>query len=82
MSEEKGLFPPFSGFSGALRTLWKRPKKGEKGRFRPISRKGGQTPLKTPFVTPPFAAYVSKFRAQVTHREVVGTQEQLCNGAT
>ena len=31
-------------------------KKGEKGRFRPISRKAGQTPLKPPFVTPPFAA--------------------------
>ena len=31
-------------------------KKGEKGRFRPISWKGGQTPLKPPFVTPPFAA--------------------------
>ena len=34
----------------------KRQKLGEKGRFRPISRKGGQTPLKPPFVTPPFAA--------------------------
>ena len=34
----------------------KRQKKGGKGRFRPISRKGGQTPLKPPFVTPPFAA--------------------------
>ena len=34
----------------------KRQKKGEKGRFRPISRKGGETPLKPPFVTPPFAA--------------------------
>ena len=33
-----------------------RQKKGGKGRFRPISRKGGQTPLKPPFVTPPFAA--------------------------
>ena len=31
-------------------------KKGEKGRFRPISRTGGQIPLKPPFVTPPFAA--------------------------
>ena len=27
-----------------------------KGRFRPISRKGGQTPLKPPLNTPPFAA--------------------------
>ena len=34
----------------------KRQKKGEKVRFRPISRKGDQTPLKPPFVTPPFAA--------------------------
>ena len=34
----------------------KRLKKGEKGRFLPISGKGGQTPLKPPFVTPPFAA--------------------------
>ena len=34
----------------------KRQKKGEKGRFRPISGKGGQTPLKPPFVKPPFAA--------------------------
>ena len=33
----------------------KREKKGEKGNFRPISRTGGQTPLKPPFVTPPFA---------------------------
>ena len=34
----------------------KRQKKGDFGRFRPISKKGGQTPLKPPFVTPPFAA--------------------------
>ena len=34
----------------------KRQKKAEKGPFRPISRTGGQTPLKPPFVTPPFAA--------------------------
>ena len=34
----------------------KRQKKGEKGRFRSISKKGGQPPLKPPFVTPPFAA--------------------------
>ena len=31
-------------------------KKGDFGRFRSMSRKGGQTPLKPPFVTPPFAA--------------------------
>ena len=34
----------------------KRQKTGEKGRFRPISGKGGSSPLKPPFVTPPFAA--------------------------
>ena len=38
----------------------KRQKKGEKGRFRPISGKGGQPPLKPPFVTPPFAAAQSR----------------------
>ena len=61
ISEEKGLFPPIS--SGFPRCSFvpcgkgrKRQKKGEKGRFRPISGKGGQTPLKPPFVTPPFAA--------------------------
>ena len=42
----------------------KRQKKGEKGRFRPISRKGGQTPLKPPFVTPPFAAAQRRGRVQ------------------
>ena len=31
----------------------KRQKKGEKGRFRPISRKGGQTPLTPPIGGPP-----------------------------
>ena len=31
-------------------------KRQKKGEFRPISRKGGQTPLKPPFVRPPFAA--------------------------
>ena len=38
----------------------KRQKKGEKGRFRPISGKGGQTPLKSPFVSSPFAAAQAK----------------------
>ena len=33
-----------------------RQKKGAKGRFQPTSRTGGETPLKPPFVTPPFAA--------------------------
>ena len=57
--EEKGLFPQISSdFPGALGSGKgrKRQKKGDSGRFRPISRKGGQTPLKPPFVTPPFAA--------------------------
>ena len=56
---KKAFFLCFLDFPGALRTLRKRAKKAEKdenGRFRPISRKGGQTPLKPPFVTPPFAA--------------------------
>ena len=60
ISEEKGLFPPFSGFprcsSHPPETGAKRQKKGKRGRFRPISRKGSQTPLKLPFVIPPFAA--------------------------
>ena len=51
-SEEKA-FPLFSGFPKCSSHP---PEKGEKGRFRPISRKGGQTPLKPQFVAPPFAA--------------------------
>ena len=47
------IFQVLSSPSGKGR---KRQKKGEKGRFRPISGRGGQTPLKPPFVTPPFAA--------------------------
>ena len=53
---KKGLLPLFSGFSSAVWALlkWaKKAEKGEKGRFRPISRQGGQTPLKSPFVTSP-----------------------------
>ena len=46
---------------------WKRQKKGEKGRLRPISRKGGQTPLKPPFVTPLSAA------AQLVNQRVFRT---------
>ena len=37
ISEGKVLFPPFSGFPGALQALRKRAKKAEKGRKRPIS---------------------------------------------
>ena len=47
------IFQVFLAPSGKGR---KRQKKNEKGRFRPISGRGGQTPLKPPFVTPPFAA--------------------------
>ena len=47
------IFQVLFGPSGKGR---KRQKKGEKGRFWPISRTGGQTPLIPPFVTPPFAA--------------------------
>ena len=56
---KKAFFPACSGFPKSFQTLRKRAKKaekGEKGRFRPICRMGGQTPLKPPFVTPPFAA--------------------------
>ena len=57
---KKAFFLRFLDFPGALRALRKRAQKGrkraKKGRFRPISRKSGRTPLKPPFVTPPFAA--------------------------
>ena len=46
----------------------KRQKKGGKGQFRPISGKGSQTPLKPPFVTPPFAA---------TQLKLFGAQQRL-----
>ena len=45
---KKAFFLCFLDFPGALRTLWKKAKeaeKGKKGRFRLISRKGGQTRL-------------------------------------
>ena len=47
----------------------KRQKKGEKGRFRPISGRGGQTPLKPPFVTTPFAAAQKKERKRKCAKE-------------
>ena len=62
-SEENGGKRPFSSVFWISQVLFapsgkgrKRQKKGEKGRFRLISGKGSQTPLKPPFVTPPFAA--------------------------
>ena len=61
VSEAKGLFLAlffriFQVLFGPFRKVRKRQKKGGKGRTRPVSRKGGQAPLKPPFVTPPFAA--------------------------
>ena len=47
----------------------KRQKNGQKGRFWPISRKGGQTPLKPPFVTPPFAAAQLSFRGNTCQQK-------------
>ena len=68
---ERAFFLCFLDFPGALRALRKRAKKGrkmaEKGPFRLISGKGGQTPLKPPFVTPSFAA------AQEGKREDLGS---------
>ena len=56
ISEAKGLLPP----SAFPRCSSQPAEKVGKGRKRPISvpmsRKGSQTPLKPPFVTPPFAA--------------------------
>ena len=46
-SRESSVYVFFS-----LCVFFSLPKKGEKGRFRAISGKGGQTPLKPPFVTP------------------------------
>ena len=54
--EQKGLFPAFSRFSRCSSNPLEKGDKGRKGLKRPISRKGSQTPLKPPFVTPPFAA--------------------------
>ena len=60
ISEEKGLFPPLSGFSRCSSGL---PDKGEKGRkmakkadFGRFPGRAARHPLKPPFVTPPFAA--------------------------
>ena len=55
----------------------KRQKKGEKGRFRLISRKGGQTPLKPPFVTPPFAAAQLKSNRRDKMRTNLGSRAFL-----
>ena len=56
---KQAIFLHFLEFLGAVQALRQRAtktEKGRKGRFRPIFRKGGQTPLKRlvkpPFVTP------------------------------
>ena len=51
----------------------KSQKNGEKSRFRPISRNGDQTPLKPPFVTPPFAT------APVINLRWIRKQFMSCN---
>ena len=63
MSEEKGRFFNFFSFSGLSRCCSGPPEKGrerqkssEEGQFWPISRRGGQTPLKPPCVKPPLTA--------------------------
>ena len=50
------VFWIFQVLFGPSKKGQKRQKKAEKARFWPISGTGGQTPLKPPFVTPPFAA--------------------------
>ena len=50
------MFSGFPSCSSDPPEKGERQKKGGKGRKRPISRKGGQTPLKPPLDTPPFAA--------------------------
>ena len=48
------IFQVLFGPSGKGRKKAEKGRKtSEKGRLQPISRKGGQTPLKPPFVTPP-----------------------------
>ena len=61
ISEEKGLFLAFSGFPRCSPDPPEKAEKGGKGRFRPISRTGSQTPLEPPFVTPAFAAVQEVF---------------------
>ena len=52
---KRPFFLRFLEYPGVVRGR-RRQKTDKKGRFRLISRKGGQTPLKPPFLTPPFAA--------------------------
>ena len=53
---KKALFPPFSGFSMCSSAPPEKGEKGrkraKKGRFRPISGRGGQTPLKPHLLHP------------------------------
>ena len=50
------IFSISQGLFGPSGKGEKRQNKGEKRGCQPISKKGGQTPLKPPFVIPPFAA--------------------------
>ena len=79
ISEEKGLFPPFSGFSRCSshppEKSEKRQKKGEKCRFWPISRQGGQTPLKPPFVTPHLRQPNKRAYESVAFRQAKGYEK-------
>ena len=65
-SEEKGPFPPLSGIP---RCRLGAPKMGEKGRFRLIFRKGGETSLKPPFVNTPICGSPKKSEAGIERKE-------------
>ena len=54
MSEEKGLFPPFSGFPNVFGPSGreKRPKRGEKGRLRRFPGRADRHPLSPICYTP------------------------------
>ena len=73
VSEEKGLFPPFSGFR---RCSSQRPKKAEKGRNRPISADSQEgwpgTPLATICYTPMCGSRNSSSSSSSSSRLVVG----------
>ena len=68
ISEEKGRCPAFSGLPSCSPALCTRAKKAGK---RPISGKGGQTPLKPPFVAPPFAAVQNPGEKQTFWQDIL-----------
>ena len=81
----EGKRPFYTRFSRFPRCSSPPPEKGEKGRKRakrPTSRNGGQTPLKPPFVTPPFAAAqikAQKFRGKFrsVFREKIRSSKEI-----